>query len=732
MFQHNIPRSIRLIFLITLPFLFSGIVTPANSDYIYPNRKVSQSNYGGAGLIKMPSARFHEAGTIGLRWSSFEPYKRGSILAYPFSWLEASYQYTDIDNALYSDFFAFSGDQTYKDKGFDFKIKAFNETQYLPSVAIGVRDAAGTGVFSSEYFVLSKYLGNFDLTFGLGWGNLSDNKTFRNPLGKFKESFYIRDSSLDVDTQGGEFSVDKFFKGDVGIFGGVEYFIPNARGLRLKLEYDGTDYMQEGFPTPDSFPFAFASVKQPDTKINFGVLYPLNDFVHLDASYSKGNTFNFGFTIALPLGPRDPIIKKKDPHIKVSNIPQVRQKASESDLLLYRTVLTNLNSRGVYLQAANLNDSTLEVLISQNKFPNFTMASGRAARVLNEVSPESIKEFKISNINAGMGTYSIEIDRDDFHRYEENNLYKLLKHSSSIDSYKHDYEKYDYKPKVKMPVSFWQLEPTIRTQIGGPDGFFLGDLRLQFKSETLLMRNLSIISGASVGVYDNFDKLKDNSSSLLPQVRTRIVPYLKNSRKISLERLQLNYFMNPYKNIYSKISAGILEEMFGGIGGEIIYKPFFADYGIGLELWRVQQRDFDMRFAFEEYMTTTGHINFYYHERRSNIILELKGGRFLAGDSGIRTDFSRVFKSGLRIGAFFALTDISKEEFGEGSFDKGFYFHLPLHVFSKKYVKRKIPWGLRPLTRDGAAKINHSHFLWGVIDQASYETLNSDWDTIYD
>ena len=65
-----------------------------------------------------------------------------------------------------------------------------------------------------------------------------------------------------------------------------------------------------------------------------------------------------------------------------------------------------------------------------------------------------------------------------------------------------------------------------------------------------------------------------------------------------------------------------------------------------------------MRFAFEEYMTTTGHINFYYHERRSNIILELKGGRFLAGDSGIRTDFSRVFKSGLRIGAFFALPDI--------------------------------------------------------------------------
>ncbi|MGA0360417.1 MAG: YjbH domain-containing protein [bacterium] len=47
-------------------------------------------------------------------------------MAYPFSWFEASYQYTDIKNALYSDVPAFSGGQTYKDKSFDFKFKIFD------------------------------------------------------------------------------------------------------------------------------------------------------------------------------------------------------------------------------------------------------------------------------------------------------------------------------------------------------------------------------------------------------------------------------------------------------------------------------------------------------------------------------------------------------------------------------------------------------------------------------
>ena len=83
-----------------------------------------------------------------------------------------------------------------------------------------------------------------------------------------------------------------------------------------------------------------------------------------------------------------------------------------------------------------------------------------------------------------------------------------------------------------------------------------------------------------------------------------------------------------------------------------------------------------------DYKTTTGHISFYYHEPKTNILFRMKGGKFLAQDSGISFEFTREFYSGFRLGAFFTLTDISDEEFGEGSFDKGFSFYIPLEIFS--------------------------------------------------
>ena len=53
-------------------------------------------------------------------------------------------------------------------------------------------------------------------------------------------------------------------------------------------------------------------------------------------------------------------------------------------------------------------------------------------------------------------------------------------------------------------------------------------------------------------------------------------------------------------------------------------------------------------------------------------------GRYLAGDDGITIDFSKRFKNGFKLGAFATFTDVSSEDFGEGSFDKGIYVAIPL------------------------------------------------------
>jgi hypothetical protein len=228
------------------------------------------------------------------------------------------------------------------------------------------------------------------------------------------------------------------------------------------------------------------------------------------------------------------------------------------------------------------------------------------------------------------------------------------------------------------------------------------------------------------------DELKLASDSILPHVRTDIVKYLKSSRNFSIQRIQMNKFGQVSPSIFYKFSAGILESMFNGFGGEILYSPFDKNYAVGVDLWKVYQREYDQMFKVRDYETDTGHISLYYTEPRSNVTLRIKGGKFLAQDSGIRFDFWREFYSGFRLGAYFTLTDISKEEFGEGSFDKGFYFYLPLEIFSSQYNRRNFGWGLRPLTRDGGALLIHSHPLWGVAHNSDKHRFDRNLRDFYD
>jgi len=723
---------------------FSNFVKPSLDDYIYPFSSPSFSEFGTLGLIRMPSARFYEAGTIAFNWTSHDPYTRGSIVAYPFDWFEASYQYTDVNNALYSNVESFSGNQTYKDKGFDVKFRLLNETTFLPSLAIGIRDIAGTGTFAAEYLVASKLIdielpfsknnhrSQMDFTLGIGWGDLSYNK-FSNPLIDLDNSFNER--TIIKDTLGGEFSPGRYFSGPIGLFGGVEIPLPNLNGLRLKIEYDATDYEEEGFAFGrKSFRFAFEPVKQSQSRINVGLTYPVNNFIQLFGGFTKGNTFSIGFSMQAGFGPKDPIVKKNDPYKPVEGAEVYKEVITDGDeKYLYNAAITFLKDRDILLQKADRTDEKLTILYGQNKHMSHARATGRIARVLDEISPDYIEKFEIQNINAGMLMHSIEVDRASFKKYKKDKIYNLPVKDIVVKARKFNKDDYKFNPKATFPNIFYSFEPDLRSQIGGPDGFYFGDLRVALNSEIQFSNNLMLVTNASAGIYNNFDELKLASDSILPHVRTDVVQYLRATERFAIKRFQLNYFFKPSPNVYTKTSLGLLEEMFGGVGGEILYRPMHKPYAIGAEIWSLRQRDFDMQFSFRDYETESGHINFFYKlPTVQDITFQMKGGRFLAGDSGINFEISRRFKSGLRMGAFFAKTDISKEEFGEGSFDKGFYFTIPIEAFFSNYDRTLASWGLRPLTRDGAAYVLHSHNLYGITEQGHGYTISRDWDDLYD
>lgn len=698
--------------------------------YLFPNSQFpSISNYGTTGLLQVPTARLLPEGSLAFNYIDNGPYRRMSYLAYPFSWLEASYQYTDILNALYSDVFAFSGNQTYKDKSFDFKIKVINESKYFPAIAVGFRDLAGTSVFASEYIVASKKFNNLDLTLGAGFGVMSRD-TYSNPLKRINNNFSIREKELD--TRGGDVNFGYLFSGDFSLFGGIEYSIPNFYGTRIRVEYDPINYKKEGFPFGrDSFKFAFKSIQQPSAKINFGLLFPYNDNLHFKLGYTKGNTINFGFSLQANLGKKSTKLLKNN---KFEENPQkdlIKVVTAKDNSLLYKAALKYLSDQNFYLQKANIKDDTLHVVYQQSIHNSWTRSNGRVLRILDEISPPKIKHFKVSNINAGLDQYTLEVDREKFSQYKKDNYYPLLTRDIRYDQSSEE-EEFEFLPEVKRPSHFYKFGPIIRSQLGGPDGFFFGNLRFSLQTETLFSSNINLVTVSSVGLYDNFDRLNNNADSILPHVRTDVVRYLKEQRSFGISRFQLNYFNKFNKDFYWKFSAGVIETMFSAFGGELLYRPFHKNYGVGVDIWQAKQRDYDGLFDHLDYSVLTGHLNLYYIEPKYNIEVKVKAGRFLAKDSGFNFDFSRRFKSGLRVGAFFSLTDISNEEFGEGSFDKGFYFYIPVDVLSNTFSKRKSHFGLRPVTRDGAAYLEHGFSLWGITEQAQLYNHSKDFDDFYD
>ena len=157
------------------------------------------------------------------------------------------------------------------------------------------------------------------------------------------------------------------------------------------------------------------------------------------------------------------------------------------------------------------------------------------------------------------------------------------------------------------------------------------------------------------------------------------------------------------------VSAGILEEMFMGAGFEyLFYKPD-NNYAAGFEIFNVKKRDYQMRFGTLDYENTVGSINFYY--RNYNIIpfdAKISYGEYLAGDIGSTFDLSRSFENGVKFGFFVSNTNVSAEQFGEGSFDKGIYFDIPI-------FGNLVGYSWRPLTKDPGQKLVRKHTLYDLL-----------------
>ena len=132
------------------------------------------SYFGTPGLLDMPSAAQMGDGTLGFTVAGAGTTRRNTLTFQISPRLSGSFRYAIISG--------FDPTNDRFDRSFDLTYLVRQESDWGPSVAVGLRDFAGTGIYSSEFLAATKSFGSqFRATVGLGWGRLAQRDWFDNP-----------------------------------------------------------------------------------------------------------------------------------------------------------------------------------------------------------------------------------------------------------------------------------------------------------------------------------------------------------------------------------------------------------------------------------------------------------------------------------------------------------------------------------------------------------------------
>jgi hypothetical protein len=673
----------------------------------------STSDFGSIGLLQMPSGRHAEQGEFSFTYYDQEEYRRWALNLQLFPWLEATIRYNDIRTRRYSQFEEFSGDQTYKDRGVDFKFRLTEESRWIPETSVGIRDLAGTGLFAGEYIAASKRFGNFDFSAGMGWGYLGKNNNVNNPFCELADEFCSRTDGFGG--RGGSFEVDKWFRGNSAWFAGLEYQTP-WDPLSIKVEYDSNNYINE--PSTVAMP--------QDSRWNCGLEYDLGNNMSIKASYERGNTFMFGFTIRTNLAnatqPKLDYSPKRPPApARLQTVEQLRQ---PEEIAAIRNALNAEASTWVSDIALSDDEETLTLYGTQYRYRDSELGLEKMGRVLATEVPDSIKKYQFvdqsGNMNLAQNNIDAEIFKDAIARRTINATTQQSYSRSEVTDepgekiYEQEFQ------FAKLPTV--SVKPFLDQSFGGPESFYMYQLGVDARVFYSLSPNTYIFSTASLRIADSYDKFNyttGNETGALPRVRTYVREYVTSS-DVFLRNLQLVHRFQIADSWFAAGYVGYQEQMFGGFGGEVLYRELDSNWAVGLDVNYAKQRDWENHFGFRDYDVITGHLTGYWRPSfMPNTLITVAAGQFLAGDRGVQVSVDHKFESGIIVGAYAAKTNVSAEEYGEGSFTKGFYISIPFDILQLRYSPGRGAISWSPLTRDGGQMLGREFNLYGATDKRS-------------
>lgn len=694
---------------------------PAGPNFVPPPGP-SLNFYGSPGLIDMPTAEMMPNGQFTTNISNFAGQTRFTLSFQATPWMSASFRYSGIQNL---DLFGFS---TYYDRGFDVRFRLLEERGNLPEITLGLQDFAGTGLYSAEYIVATKTFqtpalgsssksGQLKLSAGLGWGRLGSYGSVG--------SIGTRPVFDGSESAGGELSVDQWFRGPFAPFGGIEWQANDK--LAFKVEYSSDAYELE---TQSS------DVFERDSSLNFGVEYQATPRTRLGAYYLYGSSF--GISAQFQLNPKYPATLPRQPAPqpvalrpnRTSN-PEAwdtRWAESRSSALTLRDRIEPLLAEdGLILESLDVTADRAELRFRNQRYMSYAAAVGRAARAMARSMPPSVEVFHLVPVSRGMGLSTTTIRRSDLEQLEfaPQATDAMLAASGFSDT-----------PALSdtavvadiYPDFSWSLSPYFAPAYFDPFQPFRIDVGLDLGASYKPAPGWIVAGTLRQRLAGN---VKDgiSSPSELPPVRTDQLEYAQYGTTIN--NLYAAKYWRPGENLYARVTGGYFEYGYGGLSTEMLWKPVKSQLGLGVELNYAIKRDFDQLFGFQDYRILTGHASAYM-DFDNGFHGQVDVGRYLAGDYGATFAIDRVFNNGWSVGGFFTLTNVSSQEFGEGSFDKGIRFSMPLNWFLGQPSRKRMGLTIRPIQRDGGARVHVPGRLYGQVRNAHQKALSDGWPRFWE
>ncbi len=669
----------------------------------------SLNKYGMPGEIDLPIAQDLPDGQFSVSSSLFGGTIRVNLSFQISKNLTGAFRYARVPSS--------SGDHNgyYWDRSFDLHYLLYQEKNIFPSIALGVRDFIGTGLYSGEYVVATKSLGEkIRFSAGIGWGRFAGKNSFTNIFG-------IKNRVLEETGRGGTFKVKRFFSGENSPFFSVSYRLNKRFQLISELSpdiYGNETSTSRGFTRK--------------TDLNLGLKYSIDPSMSVLISLMHGNTF--GLTVNMGVNPRN---SPYSSGIEPAPMPIFKTKLPSGDLKSERQVFAEsqrlLALEGIELKELRISKNEINVNVVNRRYLNQSQMIGRVVRILSRTSPSEIKSFKINlfDHNSNFFTSEITIERKSFIANELNfDGPETLWSSISVNN---SSKKFFDNNQLDHPKLSWSLYPYLDTMLFDPHAPIRAHIGMELKGRYKFLPMLSMSGSLKQPIAGTLDDVKRGPKPGLPHVRSDFMHYHRDiGSNLYINYLTLNQFLKPLPNLYAVVNFGILELMHSGIRSEVIWKNNKKPYGLGLDFALVQKRgtNGDFQLKNEHYNTYLASI---YYDLPNNWVVKLDAGKYLAGDFGSTISIRRTFNNGWEFGGYATLTDVPFSTYGEGSFEKGLTIKAPINWFTGKKTKSVMNAVIRPITGDGGVKLNLSgeKYLYNVVSEYDQKNISDNWKRVY-